>query len=140
MREYTDGEIEAIARVCHEANMALQFNQEDEAPSLPWNCESEHIRASAMEGVRRALFLIGLGFAGPDTAARIHHENWVILKEEAGWEYGETKDPEARPKPTHPCMVPWGKLPREQKLKSRLFLAVVKTLAEDEDDTAQAAA
>ena len=50
------------------------------------------------------------------------HDAWVYALEEAGWVYGETKDPEAK---THPCLVPFEELPDYQKEKDFLFQAAV---------------
>jgi ryanodine receptor 2 len=48
------------------------------------------------------------------------------LKLEAGWTYGETKDPVLK---KHPALVPWEKLPPETKAKDAVFTAIVKALA-----------
>jgi hypothetical protein len=111
---YTD---EQVAMVVHAANSALQQVHGDEAPSLPWDCESPHTRASAVEGVRQARK--GL------TPEQLH-EAWVAFKREGGWHYGEVKDPGAR---THPCMVLYMDLPPEQKVKDAVFGAVVRAMS-----------
>jgi hypothetical protein len=46
-------------------------------------------------------------------------------KEADGWKHGPVKDPE---KKEHPCMVPYGQLPAEQRAKDYLFIAVVKAM------------
>lgn len=43
------------------------------------------------------------------------------------WGYGDVKDPDATP-PTHPCIVPFDQLPREQQIKDALFRSVVKAV------------
>lgn len=111
---YTD---EEIAQAVHAANSVLQRIHGDSAPSLPWDCESEHIRQSAVEGVRRAR-----KGATPEQL----HEAWCEFKRAGGWVYGEVKDPDAK---THPCLVPYADLPPEQRDKDRLFLAVVEALS-----------
>ena len=45
-----------------------------------------------------------------------------------GWGYGETKDPEAK---THPCMVAFDQLPREQQAKDFIFRSIVHAMAND---------
>lgn len=116
---YTAEEIR-IARIVHKANCGLQDVQGDEAPSLPWECESDHVKATCLDGVRRAL-------AG-ETPAQ-HHEAWCEFKRAAGWVYGPVKDADAKPHPTHPCLVPYDELPRHQQVKDMVFIAVVRALA-----------
>jgi len=119
--EYTGEEVR-LARLVHEANRGLQYEQGDEAPSLPWECESEHIKATALDGVRRAM-------AG-ETPEQ-HHEAWCEWKRQHGWVWGPVKDAEAKPHPTHPCLVPYHDLPREQQVKDQVFVAVVRALMEE---------
>jgi hypothetical protein len=107
---------EQVARVCHEANKALQYIHGDPAPSQPWDCESDETRQSAIDGVssvRRG------------TTPRELHESWMAFKREHGWVYGPEKDPEAR---THPCMVDYDALPQEQRDKDQLFFMIVTAL------------
>lgn len=111
-----DERIEAIARVCHEANRGWceangDFSQVGWDQAEGWQIES------ALEGVRAAL-----DGAGPAAL----HESWTKHKIAAGWRYGPQKDPEAR---THPCLVAYAELPPQQRAKDRLFHAVVGALA-----------
>jgi hypothetical protein len=106
-----------IARVCHEANRALQVETGDPAVSPPWDEVPEWQRTSAVEGVQAAL-----GGATPEQL----HESWCAAKERDGWTHGEVKDAAAR---THPCLVPYEELPAEQRAKDHLFAAVVAALA-----------
>jgi len=46
-------------------------------------------------------------------------------KEEAGWKYGEVKDPD---KKEHPCFVSYEELPEQQKVKDALFVGVVRAM------------
>lgn len=119
MTDFGQAEIEKIASVCHEANRRYcellgDFSQKhwDDAPLWAIN--------SAMNGVRFHL-------ANPQAQASASHQSWLLEKELLGWVYGEKKDPDAKP-PTHPCMVPFEKLPPEQQRKDHLFQAVVKAL------------
>lgn len=115
LKQYTARETE-IAQVVHETIRSLQDVQGDEAPSPPWSCASEHVRAACLDGVRRAM-------AG-ETPEQ-HHEAWCEFKRAAGWTCGPVKDEQAR---THPCLVPYGQLPREQQVKNQVFLAIVRAL------------
>ena len=109
--------IEEIARVCHEANRALQIaNGED--PSPHWaaspNCQQNSCRA----GVEEAL-----GGADPETL----FDRWAARRRALGWKYGPVRDEQRR---THPNLAgKWADLPPEQQVKDRLFCAIVAALA-----------
>lgn len=106
-----------IARVCHEANRALQLVASDPAPSPEWDNAPEWQRESAIEGVREAQ-----AGATPEEL----HESWCAFKTDDGWTYGETKDSAAK---THPCLVAYAELPGEQRRKDAVFQAVVAALS-----------
>jgi hypothetical protein len=105
-----------IARVCHEANRAVQVIQGDPAPSPAWDDAPFWQRDSALVGVRQALSGVG-----PEKL----HESWCDFKRADGWVYGPVKDVLLK---THPCLVPYCDLPKDQKLKDVLFAAIVKVL------------
>jgi hypothetical protein len=112
-----------IARVCHEANRALQIIHADPAPSPAWDDAPEWQRNSAIDGVREAL-----DGATPEQL----HDAWCEQKLYEGWCYGDVKDPEAK---THPCLVPYGQLPAEQRVKDVLFQSIVRALGDQEHPT-----
>jgi hypothetical protein len=114
--KYTEDD---IAFVVHEANRAMQSLHGDDVPSLPWFWEGRTLRHTVMAGVRRVI-------AG--TTPEQNHEKWCTDKRAQGWSYGPEKDIE---KKLHPCLVPFGKLPQEERAKVRLFYAIVRTLMED---------
>lgn len=109
-----------IARVCHEANRALQTIQADPTNpvSVPWDELDDETVASAVQGVQHRL----------DTGASPEemHENWCTFKRDTGWVFGEVKDMDAK---THPCLVPYDELPPSQQVKDHLFSAIVDALA-----------
>ncbi|ORJ92621.1 hypothetical protein A6F55_23780 [Prescottella equi] len=105
-----------IARVCHEANRAIQIILSDPAVSPGWDDAPEWQRESAIEGVEKAL-------AGA-TSEQLH-ESWRRHKLADGWTYGETKDAVAK---THPCLVAYGQLPEMQRRKDAVFGAIVAAL------------
>lgn len=107
---------EDIARVCHEANRALQQVLGEEDVSPPWGSAPEWQTKSAIEGVVHAI---------EGASAESLHESWVASKVADGWTYGPEKDGVAK---THPCLVPYADLPHEQKVKDYLFRAVVDVL------------
>lgn len=109
-----------IARACHEANRAwCEFN--GDTSQVPWEDAPQWQRDSAVKGVQFHL-------DNPDAGDSASHDSWMAEKEATGWVYGPEKDPEATP-PTHPCMVPFDQLPREQQFKDKLFRALVHGLS-----------
>jgi hypothetical protein len=106
-------EPELIAKVCHEANRAYCLSMGDNSHA-PWEHAPEWQRVSARQGVEHHL--------SSDMSPEESHNSWLHAKEVDGWVYGETKDPVAK---THPCMVPYSQLPKEQQAKDYIFRAVV---------------
>jgi hypothetical protein len=106
---------EQVARVCHEANRAWCAANGDHSQHA-WDEAPDWQRASAIEGIQTAL-----DGATPEQ----QHEAWSAFKVRDGWVYGPVKDAEAK---THPCLVPYGELPPEQRAKDHLFVAVVNAL------------
>lgn len=105
---------EDIAMICHEVNRAYCESLGDMSqPS--WDQAPAWQKSSAMNGV---LLHINHSDAGPDAS----HVSWMNEKIASGWVYGDKKDPE---KKTHPCLVPFASLPREQQAKDFIFRAVV---------------
>ena|SRR6185436_11924748 len=115
-----DHNVEAIAKVCHEANRAFCETIGDWSQK-EWEVAEDWQRNSAIAGVRTML-------DGTARSPREQHEAWCRDKVAAGWVHGEKKDPNAK---THPCLVDYDKLPREQRLKDHLFRAVVEALTAD---------
>lgn len=110
-------EVEAIAKVCHEANRAYCATLGDTS-QLPWDQAPEWQKESAIKGVKFHL-------ATPDAKPSASHESWLEEKRAAGWKHGPVKDAE---KKEHPCFVPFEQLPPEQQAKDVLFTAVVHAL------------
>lgn len=108
---------EQIAKICHEANRAYCECLGDNLLAI-WEESPEWQRKSSINGVEFRL-------ANPGTSPEDIHRNWLVEKTEAGWVYGETKDAE---KKTHPCILPYDKLPQEQKVKDILFISIVTAL------------
>ena len=105
-----------IARVCHEVNRAYCISLGDESQPH-WAYAPEWQQESAIEGVEAHL-------NKPRTPEE-SHELWLEKKWGDGWVYGEKKDAEAK---THPCCVPYDKLPQEQRAKDYIFGAIVAAL------------
>jgi len=103
-----------IAKKCHEINRAYCAALGDTS-QLPWDQAPEWQRQSAINGVQ---FHIEHPDAGPDAS----HNSWLEEKRSAGWKFGPVKDAD---KKEHPCFVPYGQLPAEQKAKDYLFKQTV---------------
>jgi len=95
-------EVVDIAKICHEANKALCESVLDFS-QVSWEQAPEWQRDSA---------ILGVNFVrdNPDAPESATHDCWCKVKLEAGWVYGEIKDPDAL---THPCLVPFEDLPFE---------------------------
>lgn len=110
--------IEAIARATHEANRAwCRANDDYSQPT--WEAAPDWQRESAMKGVAFHL-------ANPDADASASHAAWLEEKRRTGWRYGPVKDAVEK---THPCFVPFDKLPPADKAKDHLFRAIIHALA-----------
>ena len=107
-----------IAKVCHDANREYCALSGDHTQVM-WYSAPDWQRESAIDGVTHAL-------DNPNAGPEDSHQNWWAGKIADGWKYGEVKDPVAK---THPCMVPYSKLPEFQRKKDALFLAIVRALA-----------
>lgn len=110
-----------IARVCHEVNRAYcQALGDNSQPE--WDIAPEWQRSSARMGVD----LHTMGDFGPEAS----HICWMKQKVDDGWVHGEVKDAVAK---THPCIIPFDALPKEQQAKDFIFRAVVHSLRESEE-------
>jgi hypothetical protein len=109
--------IEDIARACHEVNREYCLALGDDSQN-PWAEAPDWQRASAINGVE---FHRDHPEAGPEYS----HESWLREKAEAGWIFGEVKNPE---KKEHPCFIPFNELPTEQKAKDYIFRGLVHAL------------
>ena len=108
-----------IAKVCHAANHAYCAAIGDHS-QVPWDDAPEWQRESAWKGVV-------FGRANPDAPASSSHDEWMAEKLAAGWILGTKKDAELK---THPCLVPFDKLPVTQQRKDHLFSAIVRALTD----------
>lgn len=107
-----------IAKAAHEINRAYCEALGDNS-QVPWDQAPQWQKDSAKLGV-------DLHINNPNASASASHESWMAQKVADGWIYGAVKDAAAK---THPCMVPFASLPREQQAKDFIFRAVVHALA-----------
>lgn len=106
-----------IAQVCHEVNRAYCAALGDTSQT-PWKEAPEWQKKSAVTGVELHQAID----AGPEAS----HESWMAQKIADGWKFGPEKDAD---KKEHPCIVPFGELPRDQQAKDYIFRAVVHALS-----------
>lgn len=83
-----------------------------------WYEAEQWQRDSAIKGIS---FRLG----NPDSGHDAQHNAWMEEKVAGGWVYGEVKDANAK---THPCIVPFEKLPHFQQKKDKLFCEIVDSL------------
>lgn len=110
------GTMDSIAHVCHEVNRAYCQALGDDS-QVSWEQAPVWQRESARKGVDLHL----MGDFGPEAS----HISWMNQKADDGWVYGKVKDADAK---THPCMVPFDQLPRDQQAKDYIFRAIVHAL------------
>lgn len=108
---------EQIAKVCHNANKAFcelnnDFSQKD------WDKAEDWQKKSAIAGVKFRI-------KNPKSKDSAQHDAWMADKIKNGWKYGKVKD---AIKKTHPCIVPFNKLPKFQQQKDTLFVSIVDAL------------
>lgn len=111
--------IQDVARICHEANRALQIVLADDTiPVSPnWDDLDQETKDSAMNGV--------FAHIKEDISPEQSHENWMQFKIGTGWTFGPVKD---EVKKEHPLLVPYSELSQTDKLKDKLFRAIVTTV------------
>jgi hypothetical protein len=106
-----------IAMVCHQANKAWCEVNGDTSQN-GWATAEDWQRDSAVLGVKFRI-------ANPDGPASAQHDAWSADKIANGWVYGDIKCQERK---THPCLVPFERLPEFQQKKDKLFSAIVDAL------------
>ncbi len=109
--------VQQIAQVCHEINRSFCIAMDDFS-QLPWDEAPEWQKESAIKGVEFHL-------ANPSASAAASHDSWLAEKLENGWKLGHVKDANEK---THPCILPFSQLPKEQQAKDYLFRQVVHSL------------
>lgn len=103
-----------IAKICHQANKAYCESLGDLSQDN-WEAAHQWLRISAMIGVRAIML-------NPTSTPEDSHKSWLREKAETGWKYGPVKDVDAK---EHPYFASYEELPEEQKMKDKLFRAIV---------------
>ena len=111
---------EQIARVAHEVNRAYCEALGDNSQPA-WEDAPQWQRDAALLGVK-------LHTDNPGASAAASHESWMAQKVADGWVWGQRKLPELK---SHPCIVQFDALPREQQAKDYIFRGVVHALAHE---------
>lgn len=109
-----------IARVVHEANRAYSQTIFDYS-SRPWADTAPEIMNSTITGVE---FLL----RNPDVSPSLIHEHWVSERKKNGWKWGPRENLETK---EHPNMMDYDRLSPEEQVKDRIFIAVIKAIADE---------
>lgn len=113
-------EMVPIARMCHEINRGYCLSMGDTSQPR-WKDAPIWQKQSAIYGVAKLI-------ENPKATPEEMHEAWMKQKIADGWIYGTFKDAENK---THPCLLPYNRLPRFQRAKDYIFKAVVNTICGD---------
>ena len=116
----TKDQLEACAMAVHEFNRAYCLAIGDLA--VPASQSWEDCPKEMQESMRQAVLCAING----EKAEGIH-ESWLAAKITANWIYGPVKD---YTKKTHPCLLPYDKLPPQQRQKDANTIAVVQAMCE----------
>ncbi len=108
--------VEKLAEVLHGATSAIE--RPDGSKPVPWDKLAGSDKDLAVLAIAELLRAHPL----PATAEE-YHDLWRELKEEEGWEYGETYSEEAM---THPSLVPYDKLSDSDKVKDKIWVALIQ--------------
>ena len=108
-------DIEVVAQICHEMNR--RFSELNNLPVRPtWDELSNFDKEFFVQAVR------GLK-EDPNRSPALNHDQWCKAKLAQGWTYGPHQDEDRK---THPCLVLYNDLPRNQRVKDSLFITLVK--------------
>lgn len=108
------------ARTAHNVNKVICEFFEDNS-QVDWYDAPQEIKDIAMAGVQAIL-------DNPEITSEDLHNKWMGFKKSQGYVFGEVKDDVQK---THPCMVAYKDLPKEQQLKDKVFRTVVLSLVGD---------
>ena len=109
---------EEIAKIIYEATrLETEWSKRSIQPEK-WEDKDEKFRKQFIDVIGKYLSLDKL--PTPEEA----HNSWVEAYKKMGWKYGRKKDAS---KKTHPDMLPFYDLPKDERDKDAIFLAVVWT-------------
>lgn len=138
---------DTLARVIHEnylkAEYAKGYTPQDNRSLVPWEDLDDELRKSNRQqaiDISRKLARIGceIRFRSEkdsslftftegeiELLAEKEHDRWMIAKAGEGWTYGREKDPARK---THPSLVPYSDLTREDRDRDRLAVRNIPKL------------
>ncbi len=108
-------QIDCITAAAHETNRQWQRMAMDPVDP-PWEALKEEDKSFAKASTMNILI--------NDFNAEAAHNDWVSQKKARGWTVGTAKSAEAK---THPCLVSWAQLPKEQQAKDELWVNTVRS-------------
>ena len=101
----------------HDVNNAIRVHFGEKADP-PLNELSKEVLVGKLNGIKKVI-------ENPGITPEMMHKEWMDSHIKDGWVYGEVKDFE---KKTHPCLIPYEELPENQRLKDRIFVALVNSM------------
>lgn len=115
--QVTVNKVLQIAIMCHQANKAW-CDLHGDYSQKEWYASEKWQQDSMIKGVEFRI-------ANPSSNKDAQHNAWMEHKLKEGWVYGELKDAE---KKTHPCIMPYDKLPEFQQKKDAISRAIIDAL------------
>mgnify|MGYP001568524116 CR=1 FL=1 len=115
--------IEDIAAICYEVNRAYS-KMYDNSVQIDWELAPAWAKRNVCDGVKFVL-------SKTDCTPQQWHEFWCKEKKDEGWQYGKEHLLVLK---THPCILPWDKLSKEQKHKAQIFVSTVNALRDNDDN------
>lgn len=104
-----------IAKICHEANRQYCIDNQL-LTQAKWDELDPSMQESIVSGVAEVV-------ADKKVTPAEMHQKWVDYKTKQGWKYALNFDAKLK---THPNLVPFSKLSKEEQAKDKLFIKTVK--------------
>jgi hypothetical protein len=108
-------DVERLARLIYEATR-IEAEWSGRIVPETWEQRDEKFRSQFVGIVSK--YINAERLPTPEQA----HNSWMESYLEMGWRHGEKRDPVAK---THPDLVPFDELPRDEKDKDAIFLAFI---------------
>lgn len=114
-KSYHELDDEDLARICHEAHLALRIGLNDSADDMHFDALPQERKDLVIDEVRR--------FREGQSLETVHAA-WVNWMLERGWRWGIYRNREEK---IHPNLVPYDQLPVEEQAKVRQAYRIVFT-------------
>jgi len=109
-------DFETITKFIYEAaRKEAEWSKRSIVPEA-WEDRDEKFKKQMIDVVRR--YIESDQLPSPEEA----HNSWMKAYLDMGWKYGEARDTE---KKTHPDLLPFDQLPRDERDKDAIFLSLV---------------